>query len=128
MSRREDRERKMAGWLGQLQSWKASGEALSAYARSQGVEPWSMYYWRKVLQRKGQWPQEPGGPDREQSAAVAPDSTRAPVRFARVRLQEASRSSVVTVRVTLLNGRRVEIELEDTQRLSEVFSAIESAA
>lgn len=128
MSRQEDRERRIAGWLEHLQSWKSSGEALSAYARSHGVEPWSMYYWRNVLRRGGHWPPESGEPGRGQRSAVAPDSTRAPMRFARVRFEETSRSSVVTVRMTLSNGRRVEIELEDTRRLSEVLSALEAAA
>jgi hypothetical protein len=51
MSRQEDRERKVAGWLEHLQSWKASGEALSAYARGHGIDPGSMYYWRTVRKR-----------------------------------------------------------------------------
>jgi hypothetical protein len=50
------------------------------------------------------------------------------MRFARVTFEEASGSSSITVRVVLENGRRVEIELEDTQRLREVLSALESAA
>jgi hypothetical protein len=128
MSRREDRERKIADWLEHLQNWRASGEALSAYARSHGVEPWSMYYWRNVLRREGHWPQEPGEADRQQRSAVAPGSARAPMRFARVTFEESSRSSSITVRVMLENGRRVEIELGDTQRLREVLSALESAA
>ena len=128
MSRREDRERRVAGWLEHLQSWKASGEALSAYARSHGVEPWSMYYWRNVLRREGHWPREAGESDGGQKAATASGSTRVPLRFARVRFEQASGSSSVTVRVMLANGRRVEVELEDMQRLNEVLSALESAA
>jgi hypothetical protein len=128
MSRREDRERRIAGWLEHLQSWKASGEALSAYARSHGVEPWSMYYWRNVLRREGHWPREAGESDRGQKAAAASGSTRVPLRFASVRFEQASGSASVTVRVMLANGRRVEVELEDMQRLSEVLSALESAA
>jgi hypothetical protein len=90
MSRREDRARRIAGWLEHLQSWKASGEALSAYARSHGVEPGSMYYWRNVLRREGHWPQEPGEPDGGQKVAAASGSTRVPLRFARVRFEHAT--------------------------------------
>jgi hypothetical protein len=50
------------------------------------------------------------------------------MRFARVTFEKASGSSPITVRVMLENGRRVEIELADTQRLREVLSAVESAA
>jgi len=57
MSRREDRERKIAGWLEHLEGWKASGEALSRYARSHGIEAGSMYYWRSVLRGEGRWPE-----------------------------------------------------------------------
>jgi|SRR5581483_7786394 len=122
MSRREDRECKIAGWLEHLQSWKVSGEALSAYAPSHGLEPWSMYYWRNVLRREGHWPAEPGETGREKTATAALDSTRVPLRFARVRFEEPV-SSPVTVRITLTNGRCVEIDLEDVRHLSEVLSA-----
>jgi hypothetical protein len=50
------------------------------------------------------------------------------MRFARVTFEEISRSTSVTVRVLLANGRRVEIDVQDTQRLSEVLNALESAA
>ena len=125
MSRQEDRERKVAGWLEQLQSWKASGEALSAYARDHSIDPGSMYYWRTVLRREGLWPEEPGEADHDRKPGVASESARVPLRFARVKLEQASRGSPVTVRVTLANGRRAEIELPDTQRLGEVLSALE---
>lgn len=85
-----------------------------------------MYYWRNVLRREGHWPEEPG--EAQQRSAVAPGSARAPMRFARVTFEKASGSSPITVRVMLENGRRVEIELADTQRLREVLSAVESAA
>jgi hypothetical protein len=87
-----------------------------------------MYYWRNVLRREGQWPREAGESDHGQKAAAASGSTRVPLRFARVRFEQASGSASVTVRVTLANGRRVEVELGDLQRLSEVLSALESAA
>lgn len=118
MSRREDRERRIAGWLEHLEGWKASGEALSAYAHNHGIKAGSMYYWRSVLRREGCWPQ-----DGEQRPGGA--SARVPLRFARVKLEEVSRGLPLTVRVTLTNGRRAEIELEDTQRLSEVLTALE---
>jgi transposase-like protein len=118
MSRREDRERRIAGWLEHFEGWKASGVALSSYALSHGIKPGSMYYWRSVLQREGCWPH-----DAEQRPSGA--SERVPLRFARVKLEEASRGLPLTVRVTLTNGRRAEIELEDAQRLSEVLSALE---
>jgi hypothetical protein len=125
MSRREDREGRIAGWLEHVEGWKASGEALSTYARSHGIEPGSMYYWRGVLRREGRWPEEPGEADRGRKPGVASESTRVPLRFARVKLEQVSRGSTVTVRVTLANGRRAEIELEDMQRLSEVLGALE---
>jgi hypothetical protein len=122
MSRQEDRERKVAGWLEHLQSWKASGESLNSYARGHGIEAGSMYYWRTVLGREGLWPEEP---DRGRRSEVVRKSARVPLRFARVKLEQASRGSPVTVRVTLANGRCAEIELQDTQRLSEVLGALE---
>jgi hypothetical protein len=128
MSRREDRERRMAQWLEHLRSWQASGEALCAYARSRGIAPASLYYWRKVLRREGCWPREPGELDRAQRPALGSDSARSPMRFARVTFEDAHRNSSITVRLTLANGRRAEIELEDTQHLSELLSMLESAA
>ena len=125
MSRREDRERRIEGWLEHLEGWKASGEALSTYARSHGIEAGSMYYWRSVLRREGRWPEEPGRTDRGRKPGVASESARVPLRFARVKLEQSSRGSALTIRVTLANGRRAEIDLEDTQRLSEVLGALE---
>jgi transposase-like protein len=128
MSRAEDQERRLAGWLEHLRSWQTSGQGLSAYARSRGIEPGSMYYWRSALRRRNLWPQEPGEPVRERGAAVVSDPARVPLRFARVKLAQATRSSSVKVHVILSNGRRAEIELEDTQHLSEVLSALERSA
>lgn len=125
MSRQEDRERRIAGWLEQLQSWKASGEALSAYARGHGIDPGSMYYWRTVLRREGRWPEETDEADRGRRPGVALESARVPLRFARVKLERACRGSPVTVRVMLANGRCAQIELEDTQQLSAVLGALE---
>lgn len=42
-----------------------------------------------------------------------------------MKVEQASRGLPVTVRVTLANGRRAEIELQDTQHLSEVLGALE---
>jgi hypothetical protein len=125
MSRREDRERKVAGWLEQLQGWKASGESLLAYAQARGIEASSMYYWRKVLRREGHWPEDPGEGRGARREAVTADAVRVPLRFARVRLEESPRRSAVTVRVTLANGRCTEIELGDAQALSEVLAVLE---
>jgi transposase-like protein len=129
MSKREDRERKIAGWFEHLQAWKTSGEPLSAYARAQGVAPSSMYHWRNVLRREGRWPEDTSEQDRGQRRRTgALDSASLPLRFARVKLDESARRSSLTVRVTLANGRRAEIELDDTQRLSEVLGALERSA
>jgi hypothetical protein len=122
MSRREDRERRIAEWLEHMESWKASGEPLSAYARSHGIEAGSMYYWRGVLRREGRWP---GTADRGGRPGVASESARVPLRFARVKVEQSSRGSALTIRVTLTNGRRARIELQDTQCLSEVLGALE---
>jgi hypothetical protein len=124
MSRREDRERRIAEWLEHMEGWKASGVALSTYARSHGLEPGSMYYWRGVLRQEGRWPEEPGRTDRGRKPGVS-ESARVPLRFARVKLEQSSRGSALTIRVTLTNGRRARIELQDTQRLSEVLGALE---
>lgn len=120
MSRREDRERRLAEWLEHLELCKASGEALSTYARGHGIEPGLMYYWRSVLRRAGRWPGEPGRKTR-----VVSESARVPLRFARVKLEQVTAASAVTIRVTLTNGRRAEIDLQDTQSLSEVLGALE---
>lgn len=128
MSRREDQEHRFAQWLEHLRSWEASGEALCAYARSRGMAPASLYYWRKVLRREGHWPRRPGELDRVQRPALGSDAARGALRFARVTFEEARRSSPITVRLALANGRRAEIELEDTQHLSEVLGALERAA
>jgi len=125
MSRREDRERRVAGWLEHLEGWKASGEALSTYARSHGIEPGSMYYWRSVLRRDGRWAEELREADRARRPGAAPESARVPLRFARVKLERSGGGAAVTIRVTLTNGRRAEIELQDMQGLSEVLGALE---
>lgn len=128
MSRRENREHRFAQWLEHLRGWQASGEALCAYARNRGMAPASLYYWRKVLRREGRWPREPGEMDRAQRPALASDTARSAMRFARVTFEEARRGSSITVRLMLANGRRAEIELEDSQILSEVLGVLESAA
>lgn len=125
MSRREDREGRIGGWLEHLEGWKASGEALITYARSHGIEPGSMYYWRGVLRREGRWPEGLGEADRVRKPGVTSESARVPLRFARVKLEQSSGGSALTIRVTLTNGRRAEIELQDMQRLSEVLGALE---
>lgn len=128
MSRREGREQRMAQWLEHLRSWQGSGEALCGYARSRGLAPASLYYWRKVLRREGHWPREPGELDPVQRPALGSDSARSAMHFARVTFEEAHRTASITVRLTLANGRRAEIELKDTQHLSEVLGVLESAA
>ncbi len=128
MSRQEDREHRFAQWLEHLRSWEASGEPLCAYARRCGMAAASLYYWRKVLRREGHWPRRPGELDRVQRPALGSDVARGPMRFARVTFEEARQSASITVRLTLTNGRRAEIELDDTQHLSEVLGVLESAA
>lgn len=128
MSRREEREQKFAQWLEHLRSWEASGEALCVYARGRGMAPASLYYWRKVLRREGHWPRERGEQDRVPRQALGSEAARGALRFARVTFEEARRSSPITVRLTLANGRRADIELEDMQHLNEVLGVLESAA
>jgi hypothetical protein len=47
------------------------------------------------------------------------------LRFARVKLEQSSGGSAVTIRVTLTSGRRAEIELQDLRGLSEALGALE---
>jgi len=128
MSRREDRERKITGWLEHLQSWQSSGEPLARYARSHGIEPWSMYHWRSVLRREGRWPDGNGEQTHEPRRPDASGSARVPLRFARVKVDDNARHSSLTVRVILRNGRRTEIELGDAQDLEEVLAVLERSA
>jgi hypothetical protein len=128
MSRREDRERQIEGWLEHLQSWKASGQPLLAYARAHGIGPWTMYRWRNVLRREGRWAEGDDGEGGMQRRAAAPDPARLPLRFARVKLSETARCQSLTVRVILRNGRRAEIDLDDAERLSEVLTLLECSA
>lgn len=126
MSRREDRERKVAEWLEHLQGWKDSGVALSSYARSRGLALWAMYHWRNVLRREGRWTEEP--PRRSIPASEAKNGKRIPLRFARVALTESPRSAPLTVRVQLRNGRRAEVDLSDRAELAEVLALLEQPA
>lgn len=126
MSRREDRERKTAQWLEQLQAWKQSGKALSAYARSCGLAPWTMYHWRNALRREGLWCDDGQPPGASRHAANAVGAV--PLRFSRVTLKEPLRSSSLTIRVQLHNGRRVEVELSDRDELADVLAVLEQPA
>jgi hypothetical protein len=128
MSRREDRERKIEGWLEHLQSWKASGKPLSVYAKAHGIEPWSMYHWRKILRREGRWPEDHGGEAGARRQTVMSGMARVPLRFARVKLDEGARRSLLTVGVILKNGRHARIELGDAQELGEVLAVLERLA
>jgi transposase-like protein len=121
MLRAEDRAMRIAEWREHLEGWKASGEALRAYARGHGIDPGSMYYWRNVLRREGHW-LEPQG---DRKVPVAADSPRVPLRFARVKIEPSKSDSVIMIRLRLTNGRRARIELRDTQCLSEVLNALE---
>jgi hypothetical protein len=128
MSRREERDRKIEGWLEHLQSWKASGKPLSVYARAHGIEPWSMYHWRKVLRREGRWPEDRGEDRGARRRSVTSGAARVPLRFARVKLDEGATRSSLKVRVTLKNGRQTQIELADARELGEVLAVLERSA
>jgi hypothetical protein len=128
MSRREERDRKIEGWLEHLQSWKASGKPLSVYAREHGIQLWAMYHWRKILRREGRWSDDVVGARGLRRGPASLDSARVPLRFARVKLSEGARCPPLTVRVTLRNGRRTEIELGDAQDLDEVLAVLERPA
>jgi hypothetical protein len=89
-----------------------------------------MYHWRKVLRREGRWqeaPEERPGHGSRRGAA-APDFTREPVRFARVKLEQNAPVCSLTIRVMFTNGRRAEIDLGDTQSLREVLDCLEHSA
>lgn len=120
MSRREDHERKSAEWLEHLQSWKDSGESLSAYARSRHLPLWALYHWRKILQREERWSEEPRSKGGSKTGAH-----RVPLRFARVAVNERTEPSRMTVRVQLLSRRHVEIELDSAGQLAEVLEVLE---
>jgi hypothetical protein len=128
MSRRADRERKIAEWLEHLQNWQSSGEPLARYARSHGIEPWSMYHWRNVLRREGRWPEGDGEQAHERERPDPLSSARVPLRFARVKVQDDAPHSSLTIRVILRNGRRTEIELGNAQELDEVLAVLERSA
>ena len=126
MSRREDRERKTAEWLENLQGWKASGSSLPAYAKSSGLALWTMYRWRSVLRREGLWAD--AGPRRRALPESVKSSRAVPLRFARVSLKPTAVRESLTLRVELRNGRRAHIELSDRDDLAEVLAVLEQSA
>lgn len=119
MSKQEDRARKIAQWLEQLQGWRDSGQSMSAYARGHGLAVWAMYHWRAILIREGRWQEQPGA-SRTQPAM--------PLQFARVALTESQRLSPLIVRVVLGNGRRAEIELSELSQLGKILCVLEASA
>ena len=116
MASREDRQRRAAEWLAQLQAWKTSGSSMSAYAKLHGLALCSAYQWRRVLARRGVWHEE---------ATVTQTEARVLPRFARVTVTDSPQATLLIVRVQLANGRQLSIELGDVAQLSAVLGALE---
>jgi len=126
MLKRSDRERKVAEWLEHLQAWKDSGLSLARYAREHEIPAFAAYHWRARLIKHGLWRTEPSP---TQSGAQTPDdSSRVPLRFARVQVAPAPRSRELVVRMQLANGRTLAIEIGEADQLVDVLSALERSA
>ena len=126
MLKRADRERKVAEWLEHLQAWKDSGLSLARYAREHEITAFAAYHWRARLIRRGLWCAQASTARVE--AQTPDDSSRVPLRFARVRVAPEARSRELVVRVGLANGRALAIEIGEADQLVEVLSALERGA
>lgn len=104
-----------------LEGARSAGEALSAHVRSRGLNLRGIYDAIAQLRRRGIVP--PAVPRRVRRARAT-----APLRFARVEVRPAVVASSLRLRLTLANGRRAELEVEDLARLPRVLAAIESPA
>lgn len=103
-----------------LEGARSAGVALSAHVRARGLHLRSIYDAIAQLRRRGI---VAAAPRRLRISAAA-----APPRFARVEVRPAPSSLPLRLRLTLMNGRRAELEFEDPEQLTRILAALESAA
>lgn len=103
-----------------LEEARAAGVTLSTHVRSRGLNLRGIYDAIAQLRRRGIV--APASPRMKKRAAAAP------LRFARVALRPAVVVPALRLRLTLRNGRGVELEIEDPQQLSRIIAALEAVA
>ena len=132
MLTRAAREAKAQQWLERLQAWQAQGEgvSLAQFARSQGLKGFDAYRWARTLRREGRWEDPSPRTVRTVRRSAKPASRAA--QFVRVGLATKTASIMVatplTLRVRLANGRSGELELQGTEQLLQVITALEQTA
>ena len=103
-----------------LEGARSAGVALSAHVRSRGLNLRGIYDAIAQLRRRGIVPPAPQRA-RKRASSV-------PVRFAKVEVRPAVAAMSLCLRLTLTNGRRAELEVEDVEQLPRVLAALEAVA
>lgn len=98
-----------------LEGARSAGVALSEHVRSRGLNLRGIYDAIAQLRRRGIVPPAP----RREKRRVAP------VRFARVDVRPAM--ATLRLQVTLANGRRADLELDELEQLPRILAALEAA-
>ncbi len=116
----EQRATVSAMWRAHWEGWKESGESMAAYARRQGFDADAAYRWKRILRRGGAWIE-----DAPLTCKAMPPPQAA--KFARVALNDSARTASMLLRISLSNGRRAELDLQDVSQLGAVIAALEQA-
>jgi len=103
-----------------LEGARGAGVALSAHVRSRGLNLRGIYDAIAQLRRRGIVPPA--------LTRVKERAASVPVRFAKVEVRPAAAAMSLCLRLTLTNGRRAELEVEDLAQLSRLVAALEDVA
>ena len=103
-----------------LEGARSAGVALSAHVRSRGLDLRRIYDAIAQLRRRGIVPPAP--------RRLQKPTASVPVRFAKVDVRPVVVAASLRLRLTLANGRRAELEIEDLGQLSRVVTALEMSA
>ena len=94
---------KQTYWIGIFCNWESSGETVRAYCVRHGLKETQFYWWKRVLQTRGQW--KPGQCGKR--SKLPPEKSSLP--FAEVQLQESAAPEISEPRETARSEARLEL-------------------
>ena len=102
---------KQAFWIQTFSNWESSGETVRAYCVRHKLKETQFYWWKRVLQARGQW--KPG-----QSGTRSKQTPEKPsVPFAEVELKESASPEISEPRQTEQVEARLELCVGDRFRI-----------
>lgn len=113
MMTKEARETKGTFWQQHWRECEAAGEGMAVYARQHDLNADEGYRWKRILAR---------------GAATASAAGASTARFARVRIatsRPAEASVPLKLVLLLVNGRRMELMIDDARQLPRVLGLLE---